>query len=253
MDDITRHPLIVFVLSFAILWFFAWLGASLIRRREALAESAREDFGVILAATLTLLGLIIGFTFSMAISRYDLRKTYEEAEANAIGTEYLRTDYLPLGDAQLTRRLLQQYTALRIQFYVNHSYPDRARVDAQTTNAQTDLWSAIKGPTADQPTPIMALVVSGMNDVINSQGYSQAAWWNRIPKAAWAFLVLISVLCNLMVGYGARELRSRSILLVVLPLVVSISFFLIADIDSPRGGVIRVTPQNLQSLAQSFK
>jgi hypothetical protein len=253
MDDVTRHPFLVFVLSLVILWFFAWLGAALFRRRGALAESAREDFGVILAATLTLLGLIIGFTFSMAISRYDLRKTYEEAEANAIGTEYVRADYLPVDDAKLTRRLLEAYTGLRIEFYNEHTYADRALIDAKTAQAQKALWSAIKGPTADAPTPIMALVTAGMNDVLNSQGYTQAAWWNRIPKAAWVFLILISALCNLMIGYGARDLRSRSILLVVLPLVVAISLFLIADIETPRGGIIRVSPQNLESLAQSFK
>ncbi|MGA2397394.1 MAG: hypothetical protein ABSG30_04955 [Steroidobacteraceae bacterium] len=88
MDDITLHPLVVFAVTLSILWFCAWLGAALFRRRGALTESAREDFGLILTATLALLGLIIGFTFSMAISRYDLRKTHEEAEANAIGTEF---------------------------------------------------------------------------------------------------------------------------------------------------------------------
>ena len=62
-----------------------------------------------LAATLTLLGLIIGFSFSMATSRYDLRKNYEETEANAIGTEYLRADLLPQADAARTRALLRQY------------------------------------------------------------------------------------------------------------------------------------------------
>ena len=63
----------------------------------------REDFGFILAATLTLLGLIIGFSFSMATSRYDQRKNYEEAEANAIGTEYVRADLLPAADAATVR------------------------------------------------------------------------------------------------------------------------------------------------------
>ncbi len=253
MYDLTRHPLLLFIILLVVLWVFAWLGAALIRRRGALAENAREDLGVILAATLTLLGLIIGFTFSMAISRYDLRKTYEEAESNAIGTEYLRVEYLPVDDARLTRHLLQDYTRLRIEFYNNHTFADRTLIDAKTAQAQAALWSAIKGPTSAAPTPISALVASGMNDVINSQGYTQAAWWNRIPKAAWAFLILISALCNLMVGYGARDLRSCSILLVVLPLVVAISLFLIADIDSPRGGIIRVSPQNLESLAQAFE
>jgi len=88
--------------------------------------------------------------------------------------------------------------------------------------------------------------------VLNSQGYTQAAWWNRIPIAAWALLAVIAICCNLMVGYGTRRPDAGATLLLVLPLLVSISFFLIADIDSPRGGVIHVRPQNLVSLSESL-
>ena len=86
----TNYPLILFVLSFILLWISAWGGWWFRKRQGTLDEELREDFGFILAATLTLLGLIIGFSFSMATSRYDQRKNYEEAEANAIGTEYVR-------------------------------------------------------------------------------------------------------------------------------------------------------------------
>ena len=78
-------------------------------RRDPFAETARargqtwDSYGTILAATLTLLGLIIGFTFSMAVSRYDQRKNLEEEEANAIGTEYLRAGLLPAADAAKAR------------------------------------------------------------------------------------------------------------------------------------------------------
>ena len=86
-----------------------------------------------------------------------------------------------------------------------------------------------------------------MNDVLNSQGYTQAAWWNRIPTAAWWLMAAIAIGCNLLIGYGAH--RTNGLLFLVLPLAVSVSFFLIADIDSPRAGVIRVQPQNLISLS----
>ena len=98
----------------------------------------------------------------------------------------------------------------------------------------------------------MALALSGMNDVLNSQGYTQAAYWNRIPVAAWGLMVSIAICCNLLIGYAARRAEAKAILFFVLPLVVSISFFLIADIESPRSGVIRVRPQNLESLSQSL-
>jgi len=92
--------------------------------------------------------------------------------------------------------------------------------------------------------------VSGMNDVLNSQGYAQAARWNRIPVPAWVLLGAIAVFCNVLIGFGAQG-RSH-LLLVILPIALAISFSFIADIDSPRGGLIRVRPQNLESLAESL-
>ena len=96
MIDLLNYPLVFFVLCLVVLWLSAWMGERLRRsRRHPLEEAEREDLGMVLGAALTLLGLIIGFSFSMAISRYDQRKNYEEAEANAIGTEYVRADLLP--------------------------------------------------------------------------------------------------------------------------------------------------------------
>jgi hypothetical protein len=95
----------------------------------------------------------------------------------------------------------------------------------------------------------MALVVSGMNDVLNAQGYTQAAWWNRIPAAAWGLMLLIAISSNALQGYGEHRISPFTL---VLALIVSIAFFLIADIDSPRHGVIRVSPHNLITLAQSI-
>jgi hypothetical protein len=103
-----------------------------------------------------------------------------------------------------------------------------------------------------QPTPTVALVVAGMNDVLNSQGYTQAAWWNRIPIAAWVLMAVIAAFCNVLIGYGSRNVKAERLMLLILPLVVTMAFFLIADIDSPRNGVIRVHPHNLISLVESL-
>jgi hypothetical protein len=189
----------------------------------------------------------------MATTRYDLRKTYEEAEANAIGTEYVRAGLMPAVNVAGVRALLQKYLDLRISFYNSRSDGDLQQVNADTAQLQNQMWAAVQDPAVAQPSPVIALAVAGMNDVLNSQGYTQAAWWNRIPKAAWSLMVAIAIACNLLVGYGARTAGAKSGLLIVLPLVVSISFLLIADIDSPRGGFIHVAPQNLVSLQQSLR
>ena len=212
-----------------------------------------DDFAFVLGGTLTLLGLIIGFTFSMAVGRYDQRKNYEEEEANAIGTEYVRADLLPAADAATVRGLLKTYLDERVLFYVTRDADELAKVNAETSRLQDAMWTAVKNAAAAQPTPVAALAIAGMNDVLNTQGYTQAAWWNRIPVAAWVLMVLIAVCANVLVGYGARGLKAGAGLLLIVPLIVSLSFMLVADIDSPRGGVIRVKPLNLHALADSFR
>jgi hypothetical protein len=249
MSCVLNFPLPFLLLSLVVLWLAERIGVSLPRK---LTDGERDDFNLVTGATLTLLGLIIGFSFSMAISRYDERKNYEEAEANAIGTEYVRAGLLPVADAARVRALLEKYTDQRVLFYGARDDSRLRQINAATAQLQTDLWSAVQTPAMAQPTPLVALAVAGMNDVLNSQGYTQAAWWNRIPTAAWALMLGIAICSHVLIGHGLSRGEGKSALLAVLPLVVSISFFLIADIDSPRRGMIRVLPENLLSLAQSL-
>jgi len=251
LNGLSRFPLLVLVFSFVAMWISAQIGAFFRKRQPIREEGMRQDFDFIVTAILTLLGLIIGFTFAMATSRYDLRKNYEEAEANAIGTEFVRADLLPTANTTRVKSLLRDYLDQRILFYQARNENDLRQINNRTAQKQTELWSAVYSPASAQPTPILALVVSGMNDVLNSQGYTQAAWWNRIPIAAWSLMIAIAVCSNLMVGYDRRSAKSNGVLL-VLPLILAIAFFLIADIDSPRSGIIRVLPQNLISLSQSL-
>jgi hypothetical protein len=244
-------PLIVFGVSLVGLWIAAQAGASASRRVKRLDDDDRTDLGVVVTAALTLLGLIIGFTFSMSISRYDLRKSDEASEANAIGTEWVRVGLLPAADAAKTRDLLKRYVNDRIAFYTTRDAARLKQLDSSTLGLQNDLWAVVQARASEQPTPVMAVVVSGMNDVLNSQAYTQAAWWNRIPIAAWALLAVIAIVCNFLFGYTSRHAEKRRRFF-VLPALVAVSFLLIADIDSPRGGVIRVHPQNLEAVAATM-
>src|SRR3974377_93427 len=109
MSNLIRNPLVVLALSFFTTWLSAQIGAFFRKRQPSLEEAERQDRDFIVGATLTLLALIVGFSFSMAVERYDLRKNYEEAEANAIGTEYVRADLLSNDDAARVRALLKDY------------------------------------------------------------------------------------------------------------------------------------------------
>ncbi len=246
-----KFPALVLFLSVLTLWLSVEIGGYLRKSLPPLKGDQREDFNVVQTATMTLLALLIGFAFSMALNRYDLRKGYEEAEANAIGTEFVRADLLPPEDASRVRELLRQYVDQRVLFYTTRNGDRLHRIDEQTSRLQSEMWTVVQAAGTLRPIPTITLTISGMNDVLNSQSRTQGAWWNRIPIAAWILLALIAIGCNLLIGYGAYQ-KSVS-LFIVLPLAVSISFFLISDIDSPRGGLIRVRPDNLISLSRSMQ
>jgi hypothetical protein len=245
-------PLWVLVATFLVLWLTARISASYVRRKR-LDDDVHEDFDFILSSTLTLLGLIIGFNLLVGVNRYDQRKNLEAEEANAIGTEYVRADILPAADAAKVRALLVRYVDKRVAFYTTRDEGVVKQINADTAKLQAELWAAVLPASVAQPTPLTALVVTGMNDVLNSQAYTQAAWWNRIPLGAWVLMLAVAICCNVMLGYGVRDAKAVGGLLLILPFVVAISFFLIADIDAPRAGVIRVQPVNLQALAESLR
>lgn len=252
MTLLLNFPRVVFVVALFALWLSARIGISLNRKQGGLPQEMRHDFDLILTSTLTLLGLIIGFSFSMAITRYDQRKNYEAEEANAIGTEYVRADVLAVGDATKLRSLLKDYLDQRILFYKTRDEHRLRQIDAHTAQLQSELWAVVQAPATAKPTAVTALALSGMNDVLNSKGYTLAAWQNRIPISAWTLMFVIAAFCNFLIGYGARYPETKAMLLFIVPLVVSIAFLLIADIDSPRGGLIWVNPHNLITLSQSL-
>jgi len=243
-------PLLVFVTSFALMVLSTRVGHALAKRAGVPKEEGRGDIGLLIAPILTLLFLLIGFSFTMAVSRYDFRKNCEQAEAIAIGMEYSRADLLAPADAVKVQKLLKRYLDQRLLFYTTRSADRASEITTDTVALQRSLWSTLRPAIPGVPDPLKGLLVSGMNDVINSQRSTQSAWLNRIPVAAWALMAIIGIGCCGLFGYLVR--RTYWLAFLVVPVAVSVSFFLIADIDSPRGGAIRVTPQNLSSLSQSL-
>ncbi|WP_066740148.1 hypothetical protein [Cupriavidus sp. D384] len=252
MRPLVGHPGLLFVLLLVLMGVATAIGALVMRRMRPLASDGRDDFNIIQGATLTLLALLIGFTLSMAVGRYDQRKNLEEEEANAVGTEYLRAELLER-NSDAIKALLARYLEQRIRYYQTRDHRQLDRIEAETSQIEDEMWKLVRGAAREAPNPITALVVAGMNDVINSQGYTEAAWRNHIPLAAWGLMIIIAFCSSLMQGYGARTESTKIVLLLVVPLTVSLSLALIADIDSPRGGLIRVMPQNLLSVQESLK
>jgi len=242
-------PFLVFVTTAIAMSLAAWFGVSYLKQRWTPEKSSDENFRLVLGATLTLLGLIIGFSFAMAASRYNQRKDCEEAETNAIATEYLRADLLSAADSDRVRSVLLAYLRARVLFYSTEDATALPNIRTETDTAEMALWATVARAANERRDAVSGQVVAGLNDVLNARGLTTAAWENRIPFEAWGLMFLIALACNIMLGYKAEK---GSALLVVLPVVVAIAFTLIADMESPRSGIIRVAPHNLTSLLQSL-
>ena len=253
MRVLLDYPLVFLAALLIAFWSATRLGAALQTRQGPLNDGRRVDFDMVLGATLTLLSLMVGFSFSMASNRYDQRKNLEESEANAIGTAYARADLLPSADTARVRELLRDYIDLRVRFYSTRDSEIRFHLRPVTQRVQGQLWSAVVTPATAAPSALTALATASMNDAINSEGYAQAAMWNRIPTGAWALLCMLGVVATTLLGFRFHQQSQIYVLTLVTPTIIATSFFLIADIDCPRGGVIRVIPQNLIALQAALK
>src|SRR5271165_3485582 len=118
MAELVDRPGLLLVVSFVGLLLAALLGVVTQKVWSPIRAGDQNELNIVQSAALTLLGLIVGFSFSMAVTRYDQRKNLEEAEANAIGTEYTRADLMPERAAAATRGLLKRYLGQRILFYL---------------------------------------------------------------------------------------------------------------------------------------
>ena len=246
-------PVPTFIVTFLALALAAWLAAT--RGAALRQEAARLDkeFEVVQGATLTLLGLIVGFTFSMALDRYEQRKGLESAESAAISTAWLRADLLPPEDTRKVRALLLRYLDSRIAYFSTRMPSHTREALADSKQLQAELWAAVTRHAKANPTSLTTLAVAGIGEVATSAGDSEAAWNNRIPGTAWLLMAAMAVFATLLVGIGVDERHGFSRMLLVLPLVIATAFFLIADVESPRMGIIRVVPDNLVILSHSLR
>ena len=158
---------------------------------------------------------------------------------------------MPEGSAAGARALLRTYAKERVEFYSGPGPGREFSRSAETARTQAALWSSVLTEAKASPTPLMALVIAGMNDVLNSQGYTLAAWRNRLPIEVWTLLILVAAVCSFLIGFGAETLSPAT--QSILPLTVALAFVLIADVEGPRNGLVRVQPVNLIEAAEAIR
>jgi hypothetical protein len=236
-----------------------------IGRRVGVARIASDPdglahgIGAVDGAVFALLGLLIAFTFSGAASRFEARRDLITREANAIGTAYLRIDLLP-GDAQPElRALFRRYVDLRAVVYSDAA--DRAATEAklaETAALQETIWAkaVAAGRRPDASTPASMLMLPALNDMIDITTTRETATRDHPPAVIYLLLAGLSLVGSLLVGYGMSENKRQSWLhTVAFAIVLSLTVYVIVDVEFPRAGLIRVdaADQLLLDLRKSMR
>ena len=201
-----------------------------------------------------LLALILGFSFNIALNRYDSRAGAELEEANAIGTARLRTDLLPAPFDAEANKLLSEYIDLRLQINDTNLTQKEARADLQlrTKTVQERLWSLSIEAADRAPNPVRTgYFVQAINEVIDAHGKRDDLLARQIPPPIYYLLFLIFISTAGLIGYASGlGYKTSRVPALILGLLISLMVFIIVDLDRPRRGVIEVRQDSMEALRE---
>ena len=232
-----------------------------IRRMKEDSETTAAGVGAVNGALFALLGLLIAFTFSGAVSRFDSRRQLIVEETNHIGTAYLRIDLLPADTQPALRESFRHYLDARIEAY--RKLPDiQAAYEslAKASELQRQIWrqavAATRSKDAPPPAPMLLLPAIAINAMFDITTTRTMATEMHPPTAVFVMLFGLALAASLLAGYGMTGSKVRSWLhMLGFALVVAVSVYVILDIEYPRLGLIRVDAfdQALVNLRNNMK
>jgi hypothetical protein len=214
--------------------------------RRSLAQEAdvvRSRLTGVETAIFGLMGLMIAFTFSGAAARYELRRQLTVEEANAIGTAYLRLDLLPAASQPALRDRFRRYVTARIAVY--RVLPDIETSNAQAaiaTTLQQEIWTGVLAALKEAPPQATIVVVPALNQMIDITTARAIAALTHTPKLIFSVLLILGLVCSMLAGYVLAYTNTGNVRLhvVAFAVVVTLTIYLIFDLDYPRFGIIRL-------------
>jgi hypothetical protein len=237
---------------FALMLAATVVGFRLGRKCESSTPAeTKSQIAIVTAALLGILALLLGFTMSMAVSRFELRRQLVLDEANAIGTSLLRAQLLPAPEGTEIANLLRQYINVRVQYGTSGN--DLARLDILHTQAellQTELWSLAAAYAQKDSNPAKAgLLLQSLNEAIDLESARWTAFQNRVPRDVTYVNAIVGLLAAMLVGYTFGVNRHRNIFsMCVLALAITLVLSVIIDLDRPRSGFIGASQQPMIDL-----
>lgn len=228
------------------------VGAKVARETE---PSARGYVTGTAGAVLGLLALLLGFSFSMAVGRFELRRSLVVSEANAIGTTWLRAGMLRSPHDTAVRRLLGEYVDGRVR--IVSSGEDQTVLATEVARAeaiQDTLWMHARAVAREESSPaVVTLFTSTLNELIDVHALRVAALRNHVPEAIYWTLVLVAAVAVGIGGYagGLVNARQRGIRIALAVLFAAL-ISLVVDLDRPRSGTIRSPQESMLDLQRTI-
>jgi len=228
------------------------------RKRRVKGDSdsvEKGDMALLIGGVMTLLALLLGFTYSMSGGRFEQRRQLVIEEANAIGTTYLRAKTLPEPRSSEIQELLRQYTALRVEMTSTRAPgPEKIREwDTRAKQLHGLLWSPAAALAREGPNAVISVFLVTLNEMIDLHTKRLAAFRNRVPFSIYLVLFVVSAILLWLIGhyFGSQRKRVRA-LTTLLALLVASVMWLIMDLDQPVRGAIRASQQSLIDLHQEL-
>ncbi len=225
-------------------------------RRQASKAEVITQANAVLTSMLGLLALLLAFTFSAALQRYEDRSLTVVAEANAIGTTYLRARLLPGSMPGEVQALLRKYLDLRVQEgLVDATKPQlHESLLQQTQQLHAELWShAERAAAVDKSVVTSGLFIQSLNDLIDTSVTRNAALNRQVPEVVLLLMLATVVLTTGTLGYASGVAGHRVTLAAfVMVTLIALVAYLILDLDRPRRGAIQVSHESMLSLQQAM-
>jgi hypothetical protein len=224
--------------------------------RTSRRPAADRDLAGISTITTGMLGLLaftLGLTINIAQNRYEARRALVVQEANAIGTAWLRAK-LPKGDeGPAIDGLIEAYARVQLAYITAASTTAEPALIARTNELQTQLWGLAQTVARRDPTPISVSLVASLNDMFDATLAQRFAFDSQVPANMSWMLMAGSLLAIGAMGYHLGSSGSRQVVLTSLLLVMwAGAMVLIADLNRPRSGAIRVDPAPMVWTMQGF-
>ncbi len=217
-------------------------------------EPRTKQVEAVQSATLALMGLLLAFTFSMAVQRYDQRNRLVVDEANAIGTAYQRVAFLPDAMQADTKNLFRHYVALRLQRkQAANTAEGLAAHEVALAKIQQQLWDQAVVVERANPNSMLTSYTSALGAMFDGDSARLAATRNHVPGAVWLLLIFLTSTGCWLTSYRAGTLGRRSKLpLVSLPLLLTIVITLVSDLDRPNHGLVGLDETSLHDLQNTL-